>query len=70
MTGTDYNTEINPAPFSYDAIWAAAIALNSSIARIKPQTLDQFNYNDTNMSIAFKTSLDELQFMGVSVSTF
>ncbi|XP_033631428.1 gamma-aminobutyric acid type B receptor subunit 2-like [Asterias rubens] len=66
MTGTDYNTEINPAPFSYDAIWAAAIALNSSIARIKPQTLDQFNYNDTNMSIAFKTSLDELQFMGVS----
>ncbi|XP_038057134.1 gamma-aminobutyric acid type B receptor subunit 2-like [Patiria miniata] len=65
-TGTDYRVEIKPTPYAYDAVWAAALALNNSIELIKPKTLDQFFYNETRMTQAICMSLDQLSFMGVS----
>jgi len=54
---------------AFDAIWAAAKALNASIERLQPnETIDQFTYDNNRMTKIFFNSLTNLQFEGASVS--
>ena len=52
----------------FDAIWAAAKALNASIEHLYPnETLDQFSYGNERMARLLFASLTKLQFEGASV---
>ena len=52
----------------FDAIWAAAKALNASIEHLYPnETLDQFSYGNERMARLLFDSLTKLQFEGASV---
>ncbi len=56
--------------YAYDAVWAAALALNASIADIAPETLAQFEYaTGANMTEVFRKNLYNVNFLGVSVSS-
>ena len=68
-TGLDLETVTQPATYAYDAVWAAALSLNASIADIAPQTLNEFRYHTGgDMTEIFRTHLDRVNFLGVSVS--
>ena len=70
-TGEDLGTVTKTPTFAYDAVWAAALALNASIPDIAPQTLDKFDYNTGgNMTEVFRKHLKNVNFLGVSVSLF
>ncbi|XP_071506418.1 gamma-aminobutyric acid type B receptor subunit 2-like [Diadema antillarum] len=68
VTGVDFARETKPGPFAYDAIWAAALAMNGTIETIKPLTLENFTYGiiGQNMTNLFREQLDSMQFLGVS----
>ncbi|XP_070553279.1 gamma-aminobutyric acid type B receptor subunit 2-like isoform X2 [Ptychodera flava] len=61
-------SERRPGPFAYDAIWAMALALNASIEDIKPQNLEDFDYEDAGKEMVdiFKEKMDKTDFFGVS----
>ena len=70
-TGLDLETVTQPATYAYDAVWAAALSLNASIADLSPNTLDQFQYKTgKHMTEIFRKHLDRVNFLGVSVSLF
>ncbi|XP_072171332.1 gamma-aminobutyric acid type B receptor subunit 2-like [Diadema setosum] len=68
VTGVDFARETKPGPFAYDAIWAAALAMNGTIETLKPLTLENFTYGQIgqNMTYLFREQLDSMQFLGVS----
>ena len=71
--------------FAYDAVWTLALALNKTDEQIKSNasitkcknlqgytniTLDQFRYNNAQLSCLLKNNLQDTNFSGVSVSEF
>ena len=58
------------APLAYDAIWAVALALNKTIARLQAvsQSLDDYNYNNKEIADIILEEIADLKFMGMSVS--
>ncbi|RDD38504.1 Gamma-aminobutyric acid type B receptor subunit 2 [Trichoplax sp. H2] len=56
------------AGYSYDAIWAIAIALNQSIPRLRliEKTLENFQYDDEDYFNIFKEEIENVTFHGVT----
>ncbi|RDD36044.1 Gamma-aminobutyric acid type B receptor subunit 2 [Trichoplax sp. H2] len=56
------------AGFTYDAVWAEALALNSSLSRITKlnRSLDDFRYSDSEMAGIFKEEMYRVNFSGIS----
>ncbi|KAJ8024250.1 Gamma-aminobutyric acid type B receptor subunit 2 [Holothuria leucospilota] len=52
---------------SYDIVWALAVGLNSSIERISPKNLSEFNYFDETMANIFRDGIENASFYGASV---
>ena len=57
------------APLAYDAIWALALALNKTSAELvkKGLRLEDFNYNNKNITDEIYRALNSSAFEGVSV---
>lgn len=58
------------APLAYDAIWALALALNKTVAPLKARgrRLEDFNYNNHDITSEIYRALNTSLFEGVSVS--
>lgn len=58
------------APLAYDAIWALALALNKTVAPLKSRgrRLEDFNYNNHDITSEIYRALNTSLFEGVSVS--
>ena len=58
------------APLAYDAIWAMALALNKTVGplRAKGRRLEDFNYNNRDITAEIYRALNTSSFEGVSVS--
>uniref|UniRef100_A0A672MBK3 Gamma-aminobutyric acid type B receptor subunit 1 n=1 Tax=Sinocyclocheilus grahami TaxID=75366 RepID=A0A672MBK3_SINGR len=56
------------APLAYDAVWALALALNKTVAplRAKGWTLEDFNYNNKEITAEIYRALNTSSFEGVS----
>lgn len=59
------------APLAYDAVWALALALNKTVAPLKAKgrRLEDFNYNNRDVTAEIYRALNTSSFEGVSVST-
>lgn len=59
------------APLAYDAVWALALALNKTVAPLKAKgrRLEDFNYNNHDITAEIYRALNTSSFEGVSVST-
>lgn len=57
------------APLAYDAIWALALALNKTVAPLKAKgrRLEDFNYNNKDITSEIYRALNTSSFEGVSV---
>ncbi|XP_070533393.1 gamma-aminobutyric acid type B receptor subunit 2-like [Ptychodera flava] len=81
LKGRDDYTEYDYYPehgYGYDAVWALALGLNSSIelianttmmdsnGTIRPKRLDYFTYGDSEMSEIFRRTLRNISFTGVT----
>lgn len=60
------------APLAYDAIWALALALNKTSTELlkKGLRLEDFNYNNKNITDEIYRALNSSAFEGVSVRPF
>lgn len=58
------------APLAYDAVWALALALNKTVAPLKARgrRLEDFNYNNHDITSEIYRALNTSLFEGVSVS--
>lgn len=58
------------APLAYDAVWALALALNKTVAPLKAKgrRLEDFNYNNHDITAEIYRALNTSSFEGVSVS--
>lgn len=58
------------APLAYDAVWALALALNKTVAPLKAKgrRLEDFNYNNHDITSEIYRALNTSSFEGVSVS--
>uniref|UniRef100_A0A8B9HJ04 Gamma-aminobutyric acid type B receptor subunit 1 n=1 Tax=Astyanax mexicanus TaxID=7994 RepID=A0A8B9HJ04_ASTMX len=56
------------APLAYDAVWALALALNKTVAplRAKGRRLEDFNYNNKDITAEIYRALNTSSFEGVS----
>ncbi|XP_030637490.1 gamma-aminobutyric acid type B receptor subunit 1 isoform X2 [Chanos chanos] len=56
------------APLAYDAVWALALALNKTVERLrdKGQRLEDFNYNNHDITAEIYRALNTSSFEGVS----
>ncbi|MCJ8740296.1 hypothetical protein PDJAM_G00057110 [Pangasius djambal] len=56
------------APLAYDAVWALALALNKTVAplRTKGRRLEDFNYNNQDITAEIYRALNTSSFEGVS----
>jgi gamma-aminobutyric acid type B receptor len=61
------------APQTYDAVWAMALAMRGAREKWKtsklPIKLHQFDYSRKDMTEEFLSQLEQLEFLGVSVSS-
>lgn len=59
------------APLAYDAVWALALALNKTVGplRAKGRRLEDFNYNNKDITAEIYRALNTSSFEGVSVSS-
>uniref|UniRef100_A0A3P8W3I4 Gamma-aminobutyric acid type B receptor subunit 1 n=1 Tax=Cynoglossus semilaevis TaxID=244447 RepID=A0A3P8W3I4_CYNSE len=57
------------APLAYDAVWALALALNKTVAPLKAKGrhLEDFNYNNNDITSEIYRALNTSSFEGVSV---
>ena len=57
------------APLAYDAVWALALALNKTVAPLKAKgrRLEDFNYNNHDITSEIYRALNSSSFEGVSV---
>ena len=69
LQSTGYSTANNTdAGFAYDAVWAIALALNTTGQRLHARTgLENFTYTDHHMAISFKKGLLATRFTGLTV---
>ena len=60
------------APLAYDAVWAVALALNSSVAYLESvnQSLDAYNYDNKAVADIIMDNMEKVKFEGISVSVF
>lgn len=58
------------APLAYDAVWALALALNKTVGplRARGRRLEDFNYNNKDITAEIYRALNTSSFEGVSVS--
>lgn len=58
------------APLAFDAVWALALALNKTVAPLKAKgrRLEDFNYNNHDITSEIYRALNTSSFEGVSVS--
>lgn len=58
------------APLAFDAVWALALALNKTVAPLKGRgrRLEDFNYNNHDITSEIYRALNTSSFEGVSVS--
>ena len=58
------------APLAYDAVWAVALALNSSVAYLESvnQSLDAYNYDNKAVADIIMDNMEKVKFEGISVS--
>lgn len=58
------------APLAFDAVWALALALNKTVAPLKARgrRLEDFNYNNHDITSEIYRALNTSSFEGVSVS--
>lgn len=58
------------APLAYDAVWALALALNKTVAPLKAKgrRLEDFNYNNHDITAEIYRAMNTSSFEGVSVS--
>lgn len=58
------------APLAYDAVWALALALNKTVGPLKAKgrRLEDFNYNNKDITAEIYRALNTSSFEGVSVS--
>jgi len=58
------------APLAYDAVWAIALALNSSAAVLESmgQSLDSYNYDNKAVADIIQDQLENVKFNGISGS--
>ena len=56
------------APLAYDAVWAVALALNSSVAYLESvnQTLDSYNYDNKAVADIIMENMQNVKFEGIS----
>uniref|UniRef100_A0A3P8WS48 Gamma-aminobutyric acid type B receptor subunit 1 n=1 Tax=Cynoglossus semilaevis TaxID=244447 RepID=A0A3P8WS48_CYNSE len=56
------------APLAYDAVWALALALNKTVGRLKAKgyRLEDFNYNNRDITTEIYRALNTSSFEGVS----
>lgn len=61
---------LQEAPLAYDAIWALALALNKTSYELSKRglRLEDFNYNNDNISREIYKAMNSSSFDGVSVS--
>lgn len=59
------------APLAYDAVWALALALNKTVGPLKAKgyQLEDFNYNNKDITAEIYRALNTSSFEGISVST-
>lgn len=59
------------APLAYDAVWALALALNKTVKPLKAKgyQLEDFNYNNREITAEIYRALNTSSFEGVSVSS-
>lgn len=57
------------APLAFDAVWALALALNKTVAPLKGRgrRLEDFNYNNHDITSEIYRALNTSSFEGVSV---
>jgi hypothetical protein len=57
------------APLAYDAIWAVALALNTTMQRLSQvgQSLEDYNYENKEIGMKLLEDLGDVKFEGVSV---
>ena len=57
------------APLAYDAVWAVAMALNSSVAYLESlnQSLDSYNYDNKEVADIIMDNMEKVKFQGISV---
>ena len=58
------------APLAYDAIWAVALALNRTMAKLEADgtSLEDYNYENQAIAHIILNEIADVQFMGMSVS--
>jgi gamma-aminobutyric acid type B receptor len=58
------------APLAYDAVWAIALALNSSAAFLETQnqSLDSYNYDNKAVADIIQDNMEKVKFNGISGS--
>ncbi|CAG0916449.1 unnamed protein product [Notodromas monacha] len=56
------------APLAYDAIWAAALALNKTMRQLRQmkRSLEEFTYEDKEIAHLIYSSMNTTQFLGIS----
>ena len=52
------------APLAYDAVWAVALALNSSVAYLESvnQSLDSYNYDNKEVADIIMDNMEKVKF--------
>jgi len=64
--GLDLSSQLEDSAFMFDAVWAAALALNNTIMGLEDFTYDSGNSVNISQKI-YRTMLD-LDFLGLTVS--
>lgn len=67
LTGVDLRVTTKPAPYAYDAVWAGALAINSSYSQLGRESLLNFSNPTFYQSEVLMSNLNSTQFDGVSV---
>ena len=56
------------APLAYDAVWAVALALNSSVSYLESvnKSLDSYNYDNKEVADIIMDNMEKVKFEGIS----
>jgi len=63
VNGLNVSAQLEDSAYMFDAVWAAALALNNTEA-----DLDNFTFNDDNVSQSIYNEMLDLEFFGLTVS--
>ena len=60
----------DPAANAHDAMWAVALGLNATYAKIDTKRLESYAYGDMELTTVMKENFGRVSFYGVSVMYF